>query len=663
MNIKLLTCIYLCFFILISNSVTSKEFDKELIRQHLQTTSYSIDADASAIVLYENTSIELSYLYNSLRKKYTYHKLVKILKADALHEADVHLWYKENYFGKAQKIKGATYNLSGTEVLKDEIEKDDILEKDIAKRVNTVSFSLPSVRIGSVIEYSYEIYSTSADLLFTWQIQEKYPKLESVFSMEYPPTLEFTSISHIGATSKTFQYEEDAEKSTDDFAYFSKNASTFHKSFWKKKNIPAVNDEPFVQNKHNNAQRLEMQVTGIYTSIGVQHFNNSWDKINHELWIEQRYKNMLFDKNSFFDKVLDSLVTPSMSAREKTKAIYTYVRGHYHCNKKTDRISNTDLWKLDEAEDVNVAEINALLTGMLIKAKLPAALILMSTTASVSPIESFPVLDRINYIACAVKADSDQLLLDASDPNNVFGTLPGYCYNGYSWILGNTGQGVNLTPDLLLNRTIYNMKISGFTDSTATMELTKKVGVINSAAYRKAWAKNKDQVQKDLNSIKELLPDNITILATHLDNEYNPDTNLVIRYSCMLNLDKGPNMYLNTNLIKNYKTNPFKSEIRKVPVEFPCKSESVFFTSITLPADMQPDTLAQPTAISYNGGEMHYKKIMSYVPEIHLLTISSSFDINTTSYDADMYPTMKEFFQKVIDNSNEMITIKRKYSK
>ena len=659
MNYRLLLCIYLCLLGSLSSRAATKKFDEAFIRKHLQTPIYSIDPDASAVVLYERTEIEISYLYNSLRRKYTLHKLIRILKASALNEANVHVWYKDNYFGKVQKIKGTTYNLVGNEIVTDEIDKDDLLKKEVTQKLNSVSFSLPSVKEGSIIEYSFEVYSSTAESVFTWQLQDKYPKLESVFSMDYPPTLELTSISHIGAISKAYNYEEDAENSADDFAYFSKSLSSYNRSFWKKMNIEAVKDEPFVQNKHNNAQRLELQVSGVYTSIGVQHFNNSWDKINEELWKGQKYKDMLFGVNSFFDKSLDSLLTPGMSAKEKTLVIYKYVRGHYHCNKKLDGISTTNLWKLDEADEVNTGEINALLASALIRAKLPAALILLSTTASVSPTESFPVLDRISYIACCVKADTENLLLDASDRNNVFGMLPEYCYNGYSWILGNTGQGVNLTPDIIKNRTIYNFRIYGFTDSTARLEITKKNGLMSSASYRKSWCKNKEQRQKDLNSIKAELPGNITIQEHFLDNEDNPDTNLVMRYNCTIDIGKDTTIFLNTNLIKAYETNPFKEASRRSPIEFPYKSENVFMTSITLPANMHPQFTEEPLAISYNKGDMYYKKIINYVPDIHMITINNTFDISTTTYDADMYPAMRDFFQKVIDNSNQMLTIKR----
>ncbi|WP_161499168.1 DUF3857 domain-containing protein [Flavipsychrobacter stenotrophus] len=646
-------------FNFLASAAATKEIDETFIKKHLQTQVYPIDPDAAAVVLYEKTDIELSYLNNALTKVYTYHKLVKILKASAFSEANVHIFYSDNFFGRVEKVRGYTHHLNGDALVTEEIDRRDLLKKDVSENVNSVSFTLPSVKEGCVIEYSYDIRSNYKQTVLTWDVQDEYPKLESSFNITYPTNIEFTSITHVGMACKSYKEEEDAENAADNFACVRTINRANQSSYWIRRNIAAEKEEAFVQNKHNNAERLEMQMTGINTPTTIMHFNNSWDKINDELWERQKYKDMLFGINDFFDKALDSLLTPAMSAKGKTAAIYKYVRAHYHCSKKMGRISNTNLRKLEHTSEVNVAEINALLTAMLIRAKLPAAMILMSTTASVSPTETFPVLDRINYMACVVMADTEQILLDASDPNNIFGILPTYCYNGFSWILGNKGQGVNLTPDLIKNKNTYNFKINEFTDSTARLEITKKTGLLHSVAYRKAWVKNKEQKQKDIDYIKDHLPGNITVLESHVDNQDNPDTNLIMKYTCIMDLGKEPTTFINTNIIKVYESNPFKAGERKAPIEFPYKSEYAFFTSITLPPEMEPDTLAQPTAISYNNGEIYYRKMMGYIPDIHLLTVNSSFEINATSYESEWNTTIREFFQKMIDNSNEMIAIKK----
>lgn len=659
MNYKQLMCIYLCIFSLASIPAYSKEFDKEFIKKHLFATTYTIDSGASAIILYENSFIQLEYDNGILRQKHFIHRLIKILKSEALDEANIPLWYPEKNFSHINQIRGTTYNLVDGKLSTTTSTKADVLKKDVSKYINSINFSLADVMVGSVIEYSYEVNSTGLEVMYSWVIQGKHPKLESIFSINYPLTIEFTAISHVGAKDKRYKTEEEAAAGTDSFAYVRREYEYSQRSFWIRRNVGAIKDEVYVQNKYNIAERIEMQLTGFLNGNRIVHFNNSWEKINETFWKDRKYGNMLNGDNSFFDKILDSMAIPAMGAKEKVAAIYKYVREHYHCNNSRGPVSNTNMAKLNAATEVNKSEMNALLTAMLIRSKLPASIILLGTTGGISPTEAFPVIDRINYIVCGVTADSEYILLDASDKNNAFGILPTYCYNGFSWVLGEKGHGVQLTPDLLINKTIYNFRIYDFNDSTAKLDITKRMGLVTSAGSRRSWAKDKEEMVKDLDNLKELLPSNITILEQHFENQDIPDTNLVAKYSCKISFNKSEDLFLNTNLIKIYETNPFKATDRTAPIEFNCKNEYLLYTNITLPEDRVPDSISQPTAINYNNGDMYYKKFMGYFPEMHIFTINTSFSINNTYYDAGEYAAIRDFFKKMIDNTNEMVAFKK----
>ncbi|WP_161499167.1 DUF3857 domain-containing protein [Flavipsychrobacter stenotrophus] len=659
MNYRKLYNLFLCAFLLTSGVATSKEFDHDFLKKHLNTTGYAIDSGASAVVLYENTYIDLAYNNGGLGKRHLVHKLIKILKAEALDAANVHVWYTDKDAVQLNKIKGYTYNLQDGKLITSTLAKQELVKKDVSKTVNSVNFTMPDVKVGSLIEYSYETYSNDIRVSYTWLPQGPYPVLENIFSINYPLNMEFTSISHIGLKDKRYMTEEEAMKSTDDFAYVCREYAYSRRSFWVRRNVEKVTDETFVRNKYNMSERLEMQLTGVAAGIGVRHFYNSWDKINRSFWIDLGYRDMLNGDNSLLDKTINSITKPGMTETEIATAIYKYVRDHYKCRGSASGLSTSNLGKLADAKDLNQWEMNMLLTAMLVRAKLPASLVLLGTAGYVSPTEAFPLIDRINYMVCQIKIDSQYLYLDASNKYNVFGSLPSFCYNGFSWVLADTGHGIQLTSDHIKNKTVYNFKLYDFTDSTAKIDITRKMGTIASANYRRSWAEDKEQKTIDLDALKDRLPGDIAVQEKHIENEDNPDTTLVMKYSCIINFNKNEPLFLNTNLIKIYENNPFKVAERRSPIEFNYKSEYVLYTNITLPVNMEPDTLSEPMAIQYHNGDLYYKKIMSYLPDLHILTINTSFNINTTTYGAEEYSSLKEFFQKMIDDTNEMLAIKK----
>ena len=60
---------------------------------------------------------------------------------------------------------------------------------------------------------------------------------------------------------------------------------------------------------------------------------------------------------------------------------------------------------------------------------------------------------------------------------------------------------------------------------------------------------------------------------------------------------------------------------------------------------------------------MVFKKILGYYPEMHTLTVNASYEVNTTLYPGEEYGTISTFFQKMLEESNEIISFKKTGSK
>ncbi len=660
MHYVLLLCSFLVF------SATAKDVvDEAFLLRNLKAKSYSIDPDASAVVLYEHESFNIELVDNHFVRRRALRRVMKILKEDALDEGSVRIYYPQNnnasYISEAH---GTTYNMEGDKVVTAQIGKGDLLRKSINSEYDMVTFSMPSVKVGAIIDYSYEEHVEVLTSLYRWHVQGKYPKLTSVYSITYPKYIEFTSIAHLQNKARDYRSEEDAERGTDSLAFVSSISEAGNKSFWVRHNIAGYKEEPLVVNAENNKERLEMQITGIKVSTFPQHFDNSWPQLNKTIWKEYGLGREITAQHAFFDVVLDSLLKPAMDDKAKALAIFRYVRSSFECTEKHyayqgyRELRIKDIWRNGKG---NIDDINALLTALLVRAGLDASPIIMSTTDDVSPNKVLPVVDRIDYLGCVVKLAEGSLLLDASNKNNCVGMFPPYCYNGYSWLLQpDGGMGVDLEPDMLKNKDIYSIKLFDFTDSTAKIEVLHKAGLIQSMGMRKYWADDKEARKKDIAEFKRGLPEGIEITKESIDNVDNPDTNIVMKFSGTIEFDKrATTIYMNSNFVKFYSKNPLKAATRIVPIEFPFRSEQSYYLSVVLPPGLEPDTLLPPAIINFDSGAMTYKSASSYIPELHTLTVSANIAINHTYFDVADYPVIREFFEKVIEDNNQVLVLKK----
>ncbi len=636
----------LCFVI---NS-SCQEIDTGFIKENLAKISYPLDTEASAIVLLEKYTVEYS-------QKKTVHKIIKILRSDAADLANVTVLYP--LLGNTINLTGTTFNLDGDKLVVTPLQNDDKHYKSLGNNTGELSFTMPAVKEGSVIEYTYVVVTGFNFSPPVWHIQEKYPKIISEYELIFPNLLDFKSISHVNEKVASFPGVQEAMKSTNTFCNIATGKET-RSSLWLRKNVEAIKEEPYVLNINKNVERMEIRFTGMSVQSGYGNFQNSWEMINNEFWQAGSFK-QLESKNKFFNEVVDSISEADTSEDAMIRSIYCYVRSHFDCKPDYELSRSVDLHDIFKSKKGNIFTINLLLTAMLMHAHISASPTLISTTSNLPLLKDLPILDRANYMSCTVtKRDSSIICLDASDKNNVYGFLPPYCYNGFAWVCGPTGRGIQLTTDMLLDKTISAMRMYDFTDSSAKLELVQKLGLVQSENLRKTWAEDEKKAQDYLDKNIQDLPGDIAVLTKKINNIDNPDTNLVIKLVCNFTLDKKADHYfLSATAFNTFRDNPFKSTVRILPIEFSYKTDYKYCLTVNLPQNMEPDTVRKPILVDYEAGAMTYGKVMNYTPDLHIFTLNSTLSINVTQFSNESYGSIRDFFQKMIKENNEMLTFKR----
>ena len=226
--------------------------------EDMEMTSYSLDTSAGAVILgdfgYTNFEITEDEGFYTVFNR---HVRIKILDKDELDQGDFVISLYTSSGGNEEKVTGLkayTYNLENGKVEKYKLERKNIFRENASKNWNEVKFSMPNVKVGSVIEVSYSISSPFFYQLQRWFFQAEIPTVRSEYHVYIPEYYNYKNWAsgyipikkESDVTYKTFQYTQAATIGPDgreSGELISFKAKITHWSYIAE-NVPAFKNEP-----------------------------------------------------------------------------------------------------------------------------------------------------------------------------------------------------------------------------------------------------------------------------------------------------------------------------------------------------------------------------------------------------------------------------------
>ena len=123
-------------------------------------TLYAPDSSASAVYLLDYEEAHIEERVDDYKLVTKVHIRIKILKADGKDLADVSILLTDLGSGNAEKVsnlKATTYNLENGKIVESPLIKESTFRQPFDKYRVFQKFTMPNVKVGSVIEYSYLI--------------------------------------------------------------------------------------------------------------------------------------------------------------------------------------------------------------------------------------------------------------------------------------------------------------------------------------------------------------------------------------------------------------------------------------------------------------------------------------------------------------------------
>ncbi|MDO7846668.1 DUF3857 domain-containing protein [Hymenobacter sp. M29] len=637
------------------------------------------DSAAAAVVLCDYGKTSIQYVANDFQLISERVTRIKILKKAGFENATVQvpLYHHDTRAEKITGLRGTTYNLVGGKAVPTKLDAGNIFLEELTPNVRVRKFTLPDVREGSVVEYTYTVTSDFFFNFQDWTFQRDIPVRWSEFRASIPEYFHYKMLmqGYHGLAVQT-ENEAAAQYAIHTAGGFTGNGlNTTHESantdvvtsrvtnyHWAMKDVPAFRDEPYMTTSDDYVDRISFQLAGLkFPDQPYQNVAGNWAKIDMELLSSDNFGGQL-GHAGFLKEQLKALVIKYPEVATRTAAVRHLVMSAVRYDGANGYYSSGPLRRAFDAHHGNAADVNLLLIAALREAEIPANPLLLSTRDHGRVNESQPLLDRFNYVAAHVGlADGKDLLVDATEPLLPCGVLPERCLNGAGrLIMKNSAEGrwislatnhryihyqqINLTLDAqgALSGKVHEER-GGYAAVDARRELAslgEKKYASELARPHSSWTMPKFAVAERDNVDKPLA----------LDYEFTQAAE---------NSAAVGTFYLSPLREFISEQNPFRHDDRLFPVDFGAPKEDTRMITLTLPAGYELAEMPKPTVMDLpDGGGRFLFSVAAVSPGVVQLT--SRLNLRKPSYAAAEYANLREFYRLMLEKQGEKLVIKKK---
>ncbi|WP_299253483.1 transglutaminase domain-containing protein [uncultured Lacinutrix sp.] len=663
MKVKLIILALFSINICIAQNYNFGKISKEELQEQFNPQ----DSTANATYLYKYRKTYFLHHNNEFKLMTDVHERIKIYNKE---DSDFATKEINLYEGNGRKesitgLKAYSYNFVDGKITETKLKKDGIFETELSKHYNQKKFTMPNIKKGTVIEYKYKIESPFYQNVDEFIFQHSIPIKKLEIKFEYPEYFGFkanaigfltiekrqdTRQDKLTIESKSYDQRFGVKTGTnkDELEY------TSNIDIYESNNIPALKNEPFVNNINNYRSLAKYELAYIkYPNSQIKEFSTSWEDVVKTIFDNSDFGDEL-KKSNYFKEDVNALLEGVNDPMEKAGLIFNYVKTKMKWNNYYGKYINVGVKKAYKEKVGNVAEINLMLTSMLRYAGINANPVLVSTRNNGIPL--FPTIEGYNYIVCAIELLDNVILLDATSKYSTLNVLPVRALNWKGRIIRSHGSSalIDLYPKEMSSHTSF-MSIN-LNDNTGI-----EGGIRNIYTAQKAMSYRSRYVDANKEEFIERLEnkyDGIEISDYTVKNELEFSKPVIESYKVLVENQTeiiGDKMYISPLFFLTKEDNPFKLETREFPIDFGYPTKRVFRISINLPKNYNVETIPEAKVITLPDNLGSFKYNIS-ANETSLQIIISS-EINTSIIPSQYYKVIKEFYKQMREKENEKIIL------
>ncbi|MBS1508062.1 MAG: DUF3857 domain-containing protein [Bacteroidetes bacterium] len=580
----------------------------------------SIDTTADAVVLFDKGEL---LQFNDGTADLKIHIRIKLFRASAYNDwGNVRISALRS---SVSKLKGATYYLEEGQIKKIELSEDHIFKAKDGKHFETINFTFPNLKEGSVVEYSY-IIRLKSWAIPPWGFQSSVPTLWSSFKL-------------IG---KVNRYQEEIRGSLGlNTKYSTEEENT---KTWVMTDIPAFKGEPLMPNG------------GIYKSaIRFWRRGLNWGTICTDIYESESFGGIL-EYPRFLKNTAAQITSGISEPVEKIKAISKYVKSNIKWDGTKDFLSDLPMDVLNRKTGT-AGDINLIFGSLLKQAGISVTMVLLSTRDHGLVFQQFPSSNQFDYVICMARLENTTYLLDATERNLPFDVLPIRCLNydglsvdkqGGEWIKINSTTKVKKTVNASLAVTEAGV-ISG------TLKISKD-GYDAFLARESYQESGPEEYKKKLASGKSWV-----IEKSEIENYEDPNKAIKEEYVVQINDEataSGDILYVNPILLLKEESNPFAAQTREYPIDFVSPLERAYVLTLQIPEGYVVEELPQSRVIKLPNNDG--RAFFNFSTANSKVFVTYNLLLSKTLFFKEEYPALKEFYAHLISKMSDQIVLRKK---
>lgn len=652
-------------FLLTTISVGQEIKFGKISKAVLEEKSYSKDSIAEAAYLYRYRRTHYTFNQNSGFEVVTeVHNRLKIYNKEGFEKANIFIDYYKPDSGASEtvtSIKGYTHNLENGKINSVKLSKKDIFNEKSNKYYSTKKITMPALKEGSVVEWKYKLRSPYYTVIDDLEFQHDIPVKKLYYEVEIPEYFSFNKLSKgyyaitpvTGAISRTIRMISKSRSgvgtsfSSGNIEYKA-NMLTFDAS-----DIPSLKGrEPFINNIDNYKGGMKFELTAIkYPNEVPKFYNSSWEDVTKNIYKSEFFGGQL--EKTFFKNDLEVLLAGKQTKSQKLTTIFQFVKSKIKWNGYLGKYVDASLKRAYKEGSGNSASINLLLTSMLREAGFDANPVLISTRSNGVPL--FPTSKGFNYVICMVSVSGGNILLDATEQYCGVNMLPPRAVNWNGRVVKKDGSSfwVSLVPGkhrLEENHMSVKLSEEGIIEGMIRTRLTG----LNAYTHRKINNGLKEEgVISKLEDKYSIEIDNFK--TTNDKNVFKPFVRSITFSSEDLAEEIGGKLYISPLLFFTVKTNPFKLENRKYPVDFTGPWKDKNSITLEIPQGFEvvslPETLAIGLPDDLGVFKFQVKQTGNKITTVSILQLNEGVIV------PQYYQQLKEFYKQIVEKQAEKIVI------
>ena len=634
----------------------------------LEMKACGFEKDANAEVLFNKGTLyygdDLKYIIMEV------HKRVKIFNEKGNKEADIRIkYYGGNHAEYINGLEAETINLVDGKPEVTKLDKKLIYTKIIDKEVSEITFTLPNIKPGCIIEYRYKWNANYNASIPNWDFQKRIPVRYSELATSIPDIFYFRPNEHIyqplvkhttaldtkvlKILTHTFAPGQGGTQDSETLTY---NVNNEVRGM---ANIPSLPEEPYMSSFEENVQFVGLNLVSIKPIGGFNsQLSDTWSKVGGILADDEDFGGQL--KRSVSNE--GGIISKAKSLKtndEKIAYIFNEV-------KNTMKWNGIDRWYTSDGtprawdnKTGNSAEINLILYHLLKQAGINAYPMVASTRNYGKVSYYNTSVNEFNRAVVYVPVTTDKYyVLDATGKYNIFNETPAEILNSLALYIDKSKKTFD---------TIYLKKELPARQVVMINAEVKPDGKMEGAAQLISFSYNRINTMKNYKEngekkYKDYLCDgdnNLKISSIKFENMDVDTLPLTQKIDFSLELAGSDQnyIYINPNILTSLKSNPFLNESRMTNIDFGYLQNYSVNSTYKLPAGYKIDALPKTVTIVMPDKSISFKRIVQ--EQDGTIMVRYSINYSKAEYSKDDYANFYAFYKKMHEMLNEQIILKK----